>query len=739
MTRSLPRKDLAAAGLLLALWLLFFWRLFTPVATDQASLRQGDFSGQFVAFGAYQYARLSQGQVPLWNPWNNGGMPFLADPQTAVFYPPRLLTIALSRLAGGWSYHALELEMAAHVLAFTLLMYLLLRRMTRHLAGSVPGALVAALISGYGGWTSGYPPLQLAILESGIWFPLAVLGVYEATATRPLRGRRALYSALALGLSWLAGHSQTSWQLSLAVLAWAAWRAWERRLGRQQFLRLLALIALPAFGLAAVQLLPGLEYLLLTGRAGLGYDAKGNGFPLRDLLQFLFPAQLSLFSPLYIGIAGLVLVLIGLQQRLHAVRFWLLTALVALALSLGRNAALYPALYNLLPGLRWFRGQERAAFLVSHSLALAAGLTLAQLSQATDSLTRWQDARRILIAILLAGILVMALAPGGWPGVETPDMLGAALFTVLLTAGIWPLLRRIILVPAQPVWRLLLPALLILDLFSVNMDAPGTWQGLPPARQLSMSPPPLVAAALADRAGPYRVDGLRGLQDNFGSLYQLADIRGISPLFLTGPWAIIGWEAINPTAWELFAVRYVYSDWRELPLPARPVTQGRDRHGEVILHRLANPRPWAHLLHQVELVAGDEAAHARLADPAFDARQTVLLEQAPEPFPAATAADGTATVTAFAPERVTIQVDAPDAAVLSLAQPHYPGWHARVNGAPATLLRAYGALGAIALPAGQHQIELVYDPLSWRAGALISLATVLALVLFVAPLRRRRK
>ena len=108
MTRRLPRRDLVAAGLLLALWLFFFWRLFTPVAADQASLRQGDFSGQFVAFGAYQFQRLSQGQIPLWNPWNNAGMPFLADPQTAVFYPPRLLTIALANLFGGWSYHALS-------------------------------------------------------------------------------------------------------------------------------------------------------------------------------------------------------------------------------------------------------------------------------------------------------------------------------------------------------------------------------------------------------------------------------------------------------------------------------------------------------------------------------------------------------------------------------------------------------------------------------------------------------
>jgi hypothetical protein len=123
-----PHPDLLAVLGLIALWLLFFWRLFTPVEADRASLKQGDFSGQFVAFAGYQYARLAQGEVPLWDPYNNGGLPFIADTQAAVFYPPRLGTIALAHISGGWSYHALELEMTAHVLAYTLMMYAFVRR-----------------------------------------------------------------------------------------------------------------------------------------------------------------------------------------------------------------------------------------------------------------------------------------------------------------------------------------------------------------------------------------------------------------------------------------------------------------------------------------------------------------------------------------------------------------------------------------------------------------------------------
>src|SRR5262249_41046993 len=141
------------------------------------------------------------------------------------------------------------------------------------------------------------------------------------------------------------------------------------------------LIGLIAGGVATVQLLPGFEYLAHTARTGLTYDAKANGFPFKDILQFVFPGQLSLFSPLYISITGLMLVFVlpWMQRAISGSLFWALVALVALAWSFGGNAALYPALYNILPGLRFFRGQERAAFLVVNSLAILAGLIVAQL------------------------------------------------------------------------------------------------------------------------------------------------------------------------------------------------------------------------------------------------------------------------------------------------------------------------------------------------------------------------
>src|SRR5690606_40451597 len=53
-------------------------------------------------------------EIPLWNPYNMAGHPFLADTQAAVFYPPRLLTIAASRFTGGFTYATLQAEALLH-------------------------------------------------------------------------------------------------------------------------------------------------------------------------------------------------------------------------------------------------------------------------------------------------------------------------------------------------------------------------------------------------------------------------------------------------------------------------------------------------------------------------------------------------------------------------------------------------------------------------------------------------
>ncbi len=731
--RRWAKPDATAILILVAIWLLFFWRLFTPIEADQASIKKGDFSGQFVAFAAYQYQRFAAGEVPLWDPYNNGGLPFIGDTQAAVFYPPRLVTIGLSKLAGGWTYHALELEMTLHVLACSLFMYLLVRRMTLGQTGSVFGSLIGSVIFSYGGFMQSYPPLQLALLEAAIWIPLAVLGIYEATRGDKLNWRWLLLTGFAFGISWMAGHPQTSWFSTYLLAVYLIFRGYQRHYSWRVIISGILVFGILGGALAAVQLLPGLEYLAHTARTGLTFDAKGNGFPIQDVVQFIFPNIVSQWSPLYIGIIGLVLVGIALWRRLPESIFWCTTDLLVLGLSFGKNSPIYAFFYNVLPGLRFFRGQERGAFVVAFSLALLAGIGAAHLIS-WDKLQDFKATRRIqqaLIGIIILCSTVLAFAMVVWMGNHDaygpyiqPVALSVLLAVLTLVSIAW-LLNAPRSLPRQG----LVVSLLIFDLFSLSMDNRFNYDPVPPYKQLAFQPPPMVTGALTDKDIPFRVDGYRVLTDNYGSLYDVADMRGISPLFLDGPNRIINSDLINPKAWELFAVRYVYTDWEQMPVPSTIIASGEDRYGKVNMHHLTDPRPFASLIHDMRMVSNDAEAMALVKDGNVDLRHTVILEQQPDiPMHKDAITGATATVSEYKPESFTIITNSPTNAILSVAHPYYPGWVATIDDQPVTILRAYGALTAVAVPVGSHSIVFKYDPLSYKLGAIISLVAWISVI-----------
>jgi uncharacterized membrane protein YfhO len=92
----------------------------------------------------------------------------------------------------------------------------------------------------------------------------------------------------------------------------------------------------------------------------------------------------------------------------------------------------------------------------------------------------------------------------------------------------------------------------------------------------------------------------------------------------------------------------------------------------------------------------------------------------------------------FLPERISITVDTPDNAILTLAMPYASGWRAELNGQATPILRAYGATMAIAVPQGAHTITVLYDLLSFRVGAWLSAGAWLALIVGALMLAVRR-
>jgi hypothetical protein len=172
----------------------------------------------------------------------------------------------------------------------------------------------------------------------------------------------------------------------------------------------------------------------------------------------------------------------------------------------------------------------------------------------------------------------------------------------------------------------------------------------------------------------------------------------------------------------------VYNSFDALPVESTVITEGSDRFGPVFLHELADSRPFAHLVYTADVVDSAGFARALLADSRYEPRTSVILEQAPLLTLPDEAPDDTETrVISFEPERIEIEVDTSENAILTLAHPYYPGWQATLDGEDAALLRAYGGFSALEVPAGGHTLTLLYRPLSFVIGAAMSILTWAAL------------
>lgn len=120
-----------------------------------------------------------------------------------------------------------------------------------------------------------------------------------------------------------------------------------------------------------------------------------------------------------------------------------------------------------------------------------------------------------------------------------------------------------------------------------------------------------------------------------------------------------------------------------------------------------------------------------LMERGHDFHDTVLLEHAVELPGGASPSERPvrAQIISFAPERIRIDTESPKAAWLVLAEAWYPGWTATVDGQPALCLPGNVWMRVVPVPAGAHEVVLVYRSTYLGLGmamSLLSLTAVLA-------------
>ena len=726
---------------LVALWLLFFWRLLTPNPADRVLFAEGDFTLHYYPFASYQAERVWGGSLPLWNPYNHAGAPFAANVQWAMWYPVRWLTILFAG-PGGFTIEAYQFETAVHVLLASLFTYAFLRVAVWDTWAALAGAVIFA----YGGYLTGYPILQPSIMYAAVWLPLMLLAIHASVHSPGWGAAGAALAGAAVAVSLFGGHPQTTMYMTYLGLAYLAFLGWRAGLPWHGILWRAALVGVIGGGAAAVQLLPAAQFAGLSSRVEVyAYADKSGGFAPVELLGALLPSFGGTWSPLYIGVAGLLLAL-GAVLRARAEHFfWLGAAVVSLWLGLGRNSIVYDLFYSAAPGFNTFRQQERAAFVFSFALAVLAAHQVAWL---LDKASEPGERRftRLATGHLLAagGLLGVAVLLGGTGLADLaanplPNALAFVALVSLLFNG-WLRWQHRVSRPGLVAAPLIV--LLAADLLSVG-KANGNF--VPATPENRVTPPETAGILMPGGPVTWHVDGAVGLE-GYGTAWRIPDIYG------TGPFALGTVDALRRIPvdrfWEVLAVRYAtLPEGVEPPegVPLELLAYDSSPGGQPYqLLELTDPRPFAWLVYDSREASGSaEFARQIMADTAVDLREmAVTLYPLPVELPVERPVGAAVTsLECPRPERLELTVNTPENALLTLAVPNYPGWQATVDGAPVPIVDTYAGLIGVPLEAGEGiDVVLAFRPALVTAGAVVSgLALAATLVLVVlGPVRAAR-
>lgn len=716
-----------------------------------------------------QATRFALGGLPQWNPFHQGGLPFLADIHSGVLYPPNLLF-------GVFSFPtAYALLLVLHHFVGQLGLFTFLRRQGLEELPALTGTLAFGL-TGYMAGLSNFGPLV-----SGLTWTPWVLVVLQSRLL-PMR-KLALLSFL-IAAQIVSGDPQSALYSALVAGAYVAWFP-----GRKE--ALVALAGAGALGLllAGVQVFPTLALLAESTRGGstVGYLANWNLHPVR-IAEFAFPypfgeylgvpqfwawfmvkgpGSIPFAVSIYLGITVLALGVLGVRRD-RLTGFALTLCVGGLLLALGERSPVSFLLEH--PPFRFFRYPEKYIVLVAFGCAVLAASGARALVTAPS--------RRRLVPILGAAVLMLGALVFAWAAPDSARALSASVLQAANTRAEpnGPLESAVRAVGTSLVFTLALLGLAFLALRKPGLRAVAmgvlalvavdllwtaretVWLG--PA---SIYREPEVATRLkaltgASPARLFRMDkplkGSAPPSRNYEGLVQLREWElGTLKSNLAGVFGleeVTSYSAVELRRWralmDAFAQRpqkvaELYAGCLLLVPPQAVPTSGPGSETLVsepalglAVTKLPDCPARLRTVTRTTAVADLDEALAKLVSGNVDTNQEALVEGgASRTYGPAQVGD----VELGARSARARVVAGAGGTFLVFATNAYPGWTATVDGNEVPVRVADAALMGIEVPEGAHQIELSFTDEAFSSGLQATVAglVLLGLLLFVAKRR----
>ncbi|HVT43124.1 MAG TPA: hypothetical protein VMT00_01925 [Thermoanaerobaculia bacterium] len=691
-----------------------------------------DHTDYFIPLRHFTAETLLSGSLPLWNPYNGSGEPWMANPQTGVFYPP------------AWLFLALPFEVAYAMFLFV------------HLAVAGIGSLLlfrrwfaagASLIGSVGVMLGG-PTLSLLDVNNNLasfsWLPLA-LWLAARLADHPA-GPLRLASGGVLALMFLGGEPY------LFMIGAGVWLVFYSMLaGRRGSAKDVGISALWAVALSAVQLLPFLELLSGSDRVS-GLDPRSamrNSLaPVewsmaaisRSILtgdRLLMESQ-QFIASLYLGlpvVIGAALFLLSRPRRgtfaMSWMLFWSSVAVLMGAVAAGTHFPFLSALQS-----------DGATQILRHPSRVAPIAALALIALAVAGLDRLDTLSRTVRAVTLfggVGVAGLAMMRFGRPPLSSFGLAEQAIVALLLAVVV--LFRPTFLARRRA--GMLAGLVFAIDLFlnaspllvtSQFRSQIEPWNTLIGRNVKFLRLGPMPVAALGDRRHEWMSGYLNLLNRQF-------DVSTPAPV-ASNDYLLFEKAATRRARYDLLdflSVGYILTD---KPLES-PRLRERGSARSVRIYENRERAPMVTLWTRFEPAESRAGALEKLARRAIDPAATIAITRPPTHLATSLGGEGGPDLDArmyFVIENNEVGIHGTFSrpVIVVVNQTLRRGWRVRVDGEPREPLEVNGLFRGVAVSSGEHDIHWSYRPGALVAGAIVSATSLLVLVSFAGIALRRR-
>lgn len=342
----ITRNDLRFIFLLIVLVLLFFFKILFLAHTFFI----GDILRWFQPWTDFGAEGIQQGILYLWNPYLANGEPFVANIQTAMFYPLKVMFYLFPFL---WAY---KLYIVVHFILGGIFFYLFLKTFRFE----PKACLLGSILFTFGGWLIVHLE-YFSVIGSVIWFAGAWILWRKALETK--KGIYFLLTGCMLVVQFYAGYTFIFYYTNFFM---CLYMIWERRFPLRALWMWLGIT-----GVIALQLLPTFELMQQSLRSSWTFQETSTwSLPPLFLIKFILPelfgkACLPIYFPqpfgieyfgirqywlttFYLGIFPLFFLAFGWRKK-PRLYFWETVGIIALILSMTASFPWTRYYYRFMP------------------------------------------------------------------------------------------------------------------------------------------------------------------------------------------------------------------------------------------------------------------------------------------------------------------------------------------------------------------------------------------------------